>query len=59
MNKSCGNCREWIKLPKIKGLCDKYDFGWAVADHPACEKWKRKRDKPPRNNKVNIEEYEN
>lgn len=55
MIKSCGNCREWAKVPKIKGLCEKYDMGWAVADHPACEKWKRIRITKPKYKYIPLE----
>ena len=49
MTKSCGNCREWIKIRSIKGLCDKFDYGWANSDSGAgCKDWKRIRDNKPR-----------
>lgn len=50
MVKSCGNCAHWIKLQKIKGLCEKFDYGWANSDSGAkCKSHKRikyKRDIP-------------
>ena len=49
MNKCCGNCKFWLKLKSTKGLCDKYDLGWANSDNGArCKGWKRIRDDKPR-----------
>ena len=58
MEKCCGNCRYWLKVKSIKGICDKMDLGWANSDHGArCESWKRKRDDKPRE-KINLNHIE-
>ena len=57
MNKSCGNCRYWLKLKSIKGLCDKFDLGWAKSDHQACDSWKRIRDDKKPREKLKVSDY--
>ncbi len=64
MQKSCGNCKFWIKLHSIKGLCDLNDYGWANSDSGSnCIDWKRKRDIKPRTklklNEIDICQYTN
>jgi len=56
MNKSCGNCAFWFKSKQIKGLCDKYDLGWACSDTPACEGYKRIRDEKKPRQKITVKQ---
>lgn len=42
MEKSCGNCRFWVKSKAIKGICEKHDSGWVNSDNKSCDDWKRK-----------------
>jgi len=40
MQKSCSNCQWWQKVRQIKGICNRYDYGWVNSDYN-CNGWQR------------------
>lgn len=58
--RTCGSCAYWMKNNRIKGLCDKFDLGWAGSDHQphttTC--WTPIRDDKPRV-KLTVKNYDN